>query len=341
MKHLKNIAVVLFISVIITFGFDFFLGGINNSIETIALNILYGVIIGGSISLSGFISRFVLNRIDSSSQPIKTYVVLLISVTLYISFAVFFTNAIWAKFVLGYNLSSFFTNPGTLIVSVITIFIGLIIYFIILSKNYFGKLLEAEKEIQEANAQSAKFQYDLLKSQVNPHFLFNSLNILSSLIQKNPVKAEEYTITLARIYSYILEHQDDDVVTVNEEIDFVKKYALLQSIRFDNNFNLKINFLEDKKTNKYIVPMTMQLLLENVFKHNIISSEKKMLVTINITDTKIEILNIITKKTQSSSYNIGLNTIKKRYKVLSSTEIIISDNKTEFKVEIPLLSLEK
>ena len=221
-KHLKNILIVLVISVVITFGFDYFIGGVSGNIETIALNILYGFIIGGTISLSGFLTRYILKISDTEIYPIKTYVILLISITLYISIAVFGVNAIWIKLVFGHSPLSVFTSTGTMLVSIATIFVGLIIYFIILSKSYLTKLLDSEKQIQEANAQSAKFQYDLLKNQVNPHFLFNSLNILTSLIHKDADKAEEYTLALSRIYSYILDHQDDELVELEEELNLLR-----------------------------------------------------------------------------------------------------------------------
>ena len=338
-KHVKNLLVILFISIIITFAFDFFYGGISYEMPTILLNILYGFIIGISIAASGFVSKFVFKYFDIIEQPIRTYTILLLSVIFYITIDVFTINAFWYHITQGYPLNTVFTNSGALMTSLLTIFIGIIIFFIILSKNFISRFIDADKEIREAQEQSAKFQYETLKNQINPHFLFNSLNVLSSLIYKDADKADEFTIQLSKIYRYILDHQDDELVKLESEIHFIEKYIYLQAIRFDDNFSVDIANITPYK-DKYLVPMALQLVIENVFKHNIISKEHAMIVTIAFEDNYLVISNPIYKKNKSEvSHRLGLKNIEKRYQILSDIKCEFFELNGQFVVRLPLLEI--
>lgn len=340
-KHFRNVLIVLVVSIIITFGFDFFLGGVDGKFETIALNILYGLMIGLSISLSGNITKFILKVSDSENYPVKTYVLLLISVSLYISAVVFLINGLWGKIGFGRDFLDVFTNSGSLIISIITIFIGLIIYFIILSKAYISRILLAEKEILKNQEELSHFQYQVLKNQVNPHFLFNSLNVLSSLIHKDQDKADEFTITLANIYRYILDHQDENLVLIKDEIQFLEKYSYLQSIRFDQNFEIEI---QDYQTlqNKWVIPMALQLLIENVFKHNIVSEQNPVKVTIGFEGDYVVVSNNINpKKSREDSHQLGHKNIERRYGILTNKKCEFIKTESNFTVRLPLLEIEK
>lgn len=340
MKYLKNIIIIFILSVVITFTFDFFIGGISGDITGLLLNVTYGLIIGLSISLSGVIARVIFNKFDIEKQPIKTYTLLLISVFLYISIDVFLVNAVWYNLTQGYPLHTVFTNTGALLISLITIFIGIIIFFILLSKSFMSKLINAEKEKQLAKDESAKFQYETLKNQINPHFLFNSLNVLSSLIYKDVDKADEFTIKLAKMYRYILDHQDDDIVTLESEIKFIEKYAYLQRIRFNQNFKIEIGNWEQHK-NSWTIPMALQLIIENVFKHNELSTEAPMTVKINFEDGFIVVRNPLNpKKGTEVSHQLGLKNIEKRYQLLTNRECQTEQTKTEFIVRLPLLEVQ-
>lgn len=313
-----------------------FRGGSSN-FHVLALNVLYGLIIGGSISLSGSITRLILRVSDIQAHPIRTYVILLISIFIFISIDVIAINALWYKYIHGYEFARIFTNTGIILISIITIFIGLTIYFIILSKNFMSRLLEAEKEIQQTKHEAEKAKFETLKSQINPHFLFNSLNSLSSLIHIDTNKADEFTNKLSSIYRYILDHQDDELVTLKDEIEFVKKYSYLQSIRFDNNFSIEIDDIS-KRHNMLIIPLSLQIVLENVFKHNIISVKEKIIISIIINDNYIIIKNNKNKKKDAGiSYNVGLNNIINRYEFICDKKCAIENTKTNFTVKLPLI----
>jgi len=337
-KHLRNILIILVVSIGITFAFDFAYGGSNIHIVNIALNTLYGVIIGSSISLSGVISQFIVRKFDIEANPVKAYVILLISIFLFITIDVIFINTLWYRYVLGAPFERIFTNTSVIVSSIITIFVGLTIFFIILSKTFMTKFIVSEKERQKAIQDSETAKFETLKFQINPHFLFNSLNSLSSLIHIDVNKADEFTNKLSKIYRYILDHQDDDLVTLKDEIGFVKEYAYLQSIRFDNNFSIELVDI-GKYENMMIIPMSLQLILENVFKHNIISEAEKIVISIEIKDDYIIINNNKNrKKSAEVSHNVGLANIIKRYELICDKKCTIQNSSNYFTVGIPLIS---
>ncbi len=337
-KHIINILIILAISVVITFIFDRIYGGSSANYIGLALNVLYGFLIGGSISLSGLLTRFILKISNIELHPIKTYTILLISIFLFITADVIVVNALWYKFAQGMTFAQVFSSVGIIISTILTIFIGLTIFFIILSQNFMSRLLEAEKKIQLAKHEADKSKFEILKAQINPHFLFNSLNSLSSLIHIDVAKADEFTNKLSSIYRYVLNHQDDELVSLKEEIDFIKEYASLQAIRFDDNFLLVIKDVNDCQ-NMMIIPLSLQLVLENVFKHNIISSKTRVTISICVSDNFVVVKNNKNiKKNVGVSHNVGLSNITTRYRLICDKQCVVENTETEFIVKLPLVS---
>lgn len=339
-KNLRNILFILLLSIIITFIFDNLYGDDNFHIVNILLNVLYGVIIGSSISLSGIISQFIIRKYDISKNPMKTYVILLVAVFLFISLDVVTVNLLWYRFVLNVPFDRIFVNTSIILITLITIFIGLMIFFIILSKKFITQFLNTEKEKQVAIQEAENARFETLKSQINPHFLFNSLNTLSTLILINTKKAENFTSQLSNIYRYVLDNQDEDLVSVNMEIEFAKDYIELQTIRFSNNFTFE--FLEYNGENKpMIVPLSLQLLLENVFKHNIISQKKLIHIRIFYENDYIVITNNKNVgKELKPSHSVGLSNILNRYEILCDEKVVIEDTINNFTVKLPLIFSE-
>ena len=336
-KHIINILILLVVSILITFIFSIFFGGNNFNFQNFALNILYGLIIGGSISISGFITRVVINNSDIQHHPLRTYTILLIIVFLYISIDVVVINTLWYRYIFGYKFVEIYNSSGMILISVITIFIGLTIFFVILSKSFMSRLMEAEKEVQKVKHEADRSKFEILKSQINPHFLFNSLNSLSSLIHIDVDKADEFTNKLSGIYRYVLDHQDDEMVTLKEEIEFVEKYVSLQSIRFDDNFSIEIENISNYQ-NTLIIPLSLQLILENVFKHNIISDKKIINISIRVSDNYIVIKNNKNLKNDSGvSHNIGLDNITNRYQLICDKKCIFENTDIDFIVKLPII----
>lgn len=336
-KHLKNILIILVISVIITFIFNYAFGGNNLQIISILLNVLYGIIIGTSISLSGIISHFIIGRYDITANPIKTYVILLVVIFLFITIDVLLVNTLWYRFVLNVPMDRILSSITIIVSSIVTIFVGLTIFFIILSKTFMSKFLVAENDKQAAMMEAETAKFETLKSQINPHFLFNSLNTLSTLILIDPKRADEFTSKLSNIYRYVLDNQDEDLVPVFQEIDFAKDYIELQAIRFSNNFTIEFEEFEGDKDSS-IIPLSLQLLLENVFKHNIISQKNKVAISISFEDDFIVVRNNKTaEKEIRESHSVGLSNILNRYELVCDKDCVIEDTSTSFTVKLPLV----
>jgi hypothetical protein len=182
-------------------------------------------------------------------------------------------------------------------------------------------------------------KFETLKSQINPHFLFNSLNALSTLIHVDTKKADEFISKLSGIYRYVLNHQDADLVPVAKEMEFAKEFADLQAIRFSNNFTMEMEEFTGGD-NLMIVPLSLQLLLENVFKHNIISQNKKVIISIRFEGNYLVISNNKTMtKEVKVSHGVGLSNIMNRYAVVCDDHCIIEDTKDSFTVKLPLVDV--
>lgn len=193
-----------------------------------------------------------------------------------------------------------------------------------------------EKEIlQKMNLQS---EFDALKSQVNPHFLFNSLNSLSSLIQENPAHAEKFLDEMSKVYRYILRNNQMQLIDLETELKFLQSYYHLLKTRHNEGLFLNID-IKEKITDWFLPPLTLQLLLENAVKHNIVQKEQPLLVSIGLTnDDWIEVRNNIQKKTvKVPSTRLGLLNISNKYKLLNMPDIKIDDGVDEFRVCVPLI----
>ena len=188
--------------------------------------------------------------------------------------------------------------------------------------------------LQEENIVS---QFESLKAQVNPHFLFNSLNVLSSLIYVDPKKASRFVRQLSKVYRYALEHKDRDTISIQEELPFIESYIFLLKTRFDQNLKVIID-IPDQKKNYQVAPMVVQLLVENAIKHNIVSKAKPLTVSIRESNGELTICNNLQLKSSTEvSSRTGLNNIRKRYEYLTNRKVVVESTDEEFIVRIPLI----
>jgi Histidine kinase len=195
-------------------------------------------------------------------------------------------------------------------------------------------LLEAEKLKKE----QAIAQYETLKTQVNPHFLFNSLNVLTTLVHKDADVAEQFIIQLSKVYRYILESRAQEIISLEEEMRNLEAYVFLMKIRFGGNFIFD-NQLATNTNGFKIAPLTLQMLVENALKHNEISKLHPLSITVFLEDNCIVVRNNLQLKTnQNDSTGIGLSNIKARYGFLSSQTVSISEADGFFTVKIPLIN---
>ncbi len=209
-----------------------------------------------------------------------------------------------------------------------------IIYFAFHSYYEYSKGQVMEAQLKRKQIQ---LQLTALKSQLNPHFLFNSINTLSSLFQKDTHKAELFIRSLAGSYEYVLRKYESPLVSVAEELSFVQAYYFLMKTRFGEQFHLDIQF-PDYVLQSKIPPLTLQMLVENAAKHNVMGPAQPLEVKMSIIDERIKVSNIKTgKRPKIDSLKIGLQNIASRYELLTNKSIEITDDQS-FTVTLPLIS---
>ncbi|MFK7772548.1 MAG: sensor histidine kinase [Saprospiraceae bacterium] len=218
--------------------------------------------------------------------------------------------------------------------SFMSIFLIWAIYEGIIFYTKLQKSIQEKEQLQRENIQS---QLEGLKNQVNPHFLFNSLNTLTYLIPEEPDKAVNFVQKLSKVYRYILEIRDQKIVTISDELEFLNAYVFLLKERFGENLNIDINIPKSNYHSK-IVPLSLQILFENVIKHNIISTQKPLMIQVSIEKDKLIVKNNLQKKNQViSSTSMGLQNIKNRYQFFTKKEVDVIVTSDSFLVALPLV----
>jgi len=202
---------------------------------------------------------------------------------------------------------------------------------------------EAESEkIKKEQLERAKAEAELeaLKNQIDPHFIFNSLNTLSHLIENDPEKAKLFNESLADVYRYILQNKSRDLVLLREEINFLHDYFLLLKIRFEKAVQMNV-FLDEQLQNEYLIPpISLQTLIENAIKHNEFSDATPLIIMINLNNNELMVRNEVKRKTlRKASSKIGLSNLNERYKLITDKEIVIEQNDKDFVVSLPVLKI--
>lgn len=200
---------------------------------------------------------------------------------------------------------------------------------------YFQSEQKAIADSEIAKRKVLLFQHETLRSQLNPHFLFNSLNVLSSLIYVNPDNANRFTKALSKTYRYVLSLTQQPVVTVAQELDALDSYILLMRMRFENSFTFTIDKLADLQ-HKTIIPLTLQLLIENAFKHNIATEESILAIKLTIDQDYITVENNIQPASDTEKGGIGLKYLAKQYE-MHNKKVIITQNAYQFVVKTPYI----
>lgn len=224
------------------------------------------------------------------------------------------------------------------ILIVVSVFIYKVIYTILFSYKQYAV---TQIETVQNERKQLELQFEALKSQLSPHYLFNSLNTISSLIYNDPQTAEQFIRRLALTYQYILSTQHKRHVSLSEELDFVQSYYYLLRIRFQQSLTLEVN-LPKSILSSPIPPLTLQLLVENAVKHNTITQEKPLLIYISAVDnTQLKVTNTKNESIQSSaSFRIGIENIRKRYEFFTAKKIEIKDDE-KFVVSLPVIRLKE
>jgi hypothetical protein len=264
----------------------------------------------------------------------------IIATILYTVPAIFIIHYVLFIKIKGYNIDIFFKYP-----MIWTHLFWMVFSFGISSFLHArGFMLEWKKAAtqettkQEIVAKTETAKFESLKNQLDPHFLFNSLNVLTSLIGENPNLAEKFTTKLSKVYRYVLEQRNKDLVPIQEELKFAKTYMELLRMRFEDavEFNIPDNVGDEQLK---MVPLSLQLLLENAVKHNVVSSSKPLKISIYEENNHLIIENNINpKEAIGKSTKVGLQNIADRYGLITEQNVLIENNNKIFKVSLPLLT---
>ena len=237
-------------------------------------------------------------------------------------------------------------NPGytfwymIFVNSLVAIVINMILITILEGNELFQLYRSSILETETLKRQNIESQYAALINQINPHFLFNSLNVLSFLVSSNTEKAQEFISRFSWIYRYVLDVKDKSLVTLEQEIEFVNAYFFLQKLRYENKLDFKIS-IPGKKEDLFVPPLSLQILVENAIKHNEISFQHPMIIEIYMENDFLVVKNKIQmRKDKEPSTGYGLMHLKARYKHFTDKLPVFEPNSDYYFAKIPILSEE-
>jgi cell division protein FtsB len=211
------------------------------------------------------------------------------------------------------------------------------IYLFLTGLNIYQVARRKEAQAEQLQREFAQVRLQALKSQVNPHFLFNSLSVLSSLVHVNAELSEQFIHHLAKAYRYILEQKEAELVSLKEELSFLDAYFFLLQIRFDQKIKLEKNIPPETESLQ-LPPLTLQLLVENAVKHNKMSAQEPLVIKVLVENNELIVENNIRQREQAeTSTGVGLENIRKRYAMLSERKPVVNKNDHFFRVQVPLL----
>jgi len=272
-------------------------------------------------------------HIKWDEKPLVRLLLTLFLTVLYVVLAVTILNIIFSVIFGDYNLGQILKMLNWQSFS-FAVYITLSIGAFMHGRGFLMEWRQTAVEMERFKNESLKSKYESLKNQVNPHFLFNSLNALSSLVYDDQAKAVEFIRKLSQVYRYVLENKDHELVPLDDELEFLRNYIFLQKIRFGENLIVEIN---RGNFAGYVPPLGIQLLVENAIKHNIVSENKPLKINIIINDETYSISNNIQEKLTKDSTGIGLNNLMSRYEFLTKKPVKISNKNQIFDVRLPAL----
>lgn len=306
--------------------------------ERLGVMFLYTILYSFALHLSNTFLFITLDRIFVNERFSKKRIFVGFVSSFFLSLFVIFLLRLFINTIIeNKSFSVFIANESAsdyVVASIFTFFILLIVHFIYLYKGYQENKVKEQKII----AGTANAKFESLKNQIDPHFLFNSLNVLSSLIEENPENAQRFTTSLSKIYRYVLEQKDKELVSVEEELAFAKTYMNLLKMRFENSlfYELPTTIINPEAK---VVPLSLQLLLENTVKHNVVSEQRPLHIRIFMEGDYLAIQNDYQKKeVLQERKGVGLQNIINRYGIITNRKVLIEQNEQTFTVKIPVLT---
>jgi sensor histidine kinase YesM len=273
---------------------------------------------------------------DWYNKPLQKVMILLLSIAFYTIPVSVLLLVGWYNFFSGGNIEWPVIWNATLIILVAVVFITHVYETVFLVKETESEMIRNE-QLERTKAEA---ELEALKNQIDPHFIFNSLNTLSHLIESRPEKAKVFNDNMAEVYRYILQNKARGLILLREEMLFLDHYFSLLKIRFENAIELKVD-IPEPVTDQYLIPaISLQLLLENAIKHNEFHDDQPLQVNLILSGEELLMTNAIRRKAlRRASSKIGLQNLQERYRLTTSKELVIEDNGDEFMVRLPILKI--
>ena len=338
LRHfLRSIALGLGIFVVLLF-LRWITGGDIRWSTDLLVNLQYTLLYTASLYLVNAFLFVFLDKLFIENRFSVKRIVLSFILSLVLTVCVIFLLRFFEEVIVNGNSIGVFLQGERASNYIVSVVIMVIISLFVHAAYFYRSYQENRVKEQKIIAGTASAKFESLKNQIDPHFLFNSLNVLSSLIEENPDSAQKFTSSLSKIYRYVLEQRDKELVNIEEELAFAKTYMNLLKMRFENSifYELpeKVNNPEAK-----VVPLSLQLLLENTVKHNVVSEKKPLHIRIFERDNCLIVQNDLQKKeVLKDRQGVGLQNIISRYAILTDRKVIITQTEKEFTVELPLLT---
>lgn len=340
-KLIKEFPRALFISIMIFFVLTIIPvlnGGIVSFDNHLKINFLYTMLYGMLLYYANAVLFMFLDSIYKNNRyAVKRLIIGFLSSFILSLFIIFLLRIFEDVIIEKHTLSEFleYEKPANYIVPSIVSFVVLLGIHALF---FYKSLQENRVKEQKIIAGTANAKFESLKNQIDPHFLFNSLNVLSSLIEENPENAQKFTTSLSKIYRYVLEQKDKELVSVEEELAFAKTYMNLLKMRFENSLFYELPTTIPNPEAK-VVPLSLQLLLENTVKHNVVSELRPLHIRIFIEGDYLVIQNDYQKKeVLQERQGVGLQNIINRYGIITNRKVLIEQNEQTFTVKLPILT---
>ncbi|MGL5683080.1 MAG: sensor histidine kinase [Marinifilaceae bacterium] len=240
-----------------------------------------------------------------------------------------------AKLLVGSAAPLTFPHGGIRVLVIVWL-VELIILGLLVMNRSMKQSLQLQQHAADLQKENNTARYTALQNQLNPHFLFNSLNTLIAEIEYNPQSAVVFTRQLSEVYRYVLHCQDKPLISLKKELEFTKAYLFLHTVRWGNAIHCNIS-IANEFMEAQLPPLTLQLLVENIMKHNTVSQSKPMNIDIQINNHYLEVSNTLQRKRNAESNGTGLNNLSRRCKLILGRDIVIAPSQQVFTVKVPLL----
>lgn len=283
-----------------------------------------------TIRISSWINNQYALNMQSRGKIVAAYL-LVMFLYLLLNYALLVT----AKMLVGASTPFVFPNGGMRILLVVWL-VELVILGLLLANRSIQNTLELQQQTAELQKENNVARYTALQNQLNPHFLFNSLNTLIAEIEYNPANAVSFTKSLSNVYRYVLQCQDKTLVTLHEELGFMDSYLFLHRVRMGDCITCNLVIPPDYG-DRLLPPLTLQLLVENVIKHNSIAMNRPMQINVSVEEGHLVVSNQIRPKKSESVSGVGLKNLSNRCKLMLGEEIAITEEEGIFTVKVPLL----